>query len=552
MASIPRLVDHNGRPVKRSSLRDDIANQTLMGVRTTWYDTVSSGLTPERLAAILVDVDSNGDHISYLTLAGEMEERDLHYASVLGTRRLAVAELPINIEAISDDAKDVEIADFVRGVMEDEDKVRPMLQEQLDALGKGYSVNEINWDRSGKQWIPKSYTWRDPRFFQFDRITGNVLSMRDDSDLVDGVPLEPFKFLVHTPKIRTGLIIRGGLARLAAVSYMCKGYGIKDWLAFAEVYGMPLRVGRYAAGATEAQKLELLTAVANIGTDAAAIIPENMLIEFIDGARSSQGVGESVFERLSNWLDRQVSKGVLGQTMTTDDGSSQSQATVHNEVRQDIKKHDALQLSSTLRRDLVKPLVDLNFGVQKKYPKLSLVIEIPEDLKVLADAITPFIDRGLRVEASVILDKFGIEEAEDDAEILQPKGKVNQIEPTGLESGDEDEDEDEDEKTEQQELTAKVMLGETLTEDQRGLLALLQNQPDLIDRLVAQEIEGWRYTMTPMLAPIIALAEAAETAADFAKGLDALAGNMDVDALVRSVATATLKTRGLGDTRDKV
>ena len=68
--------------------------------------------------------------------------------------------------------------------------------------------------------------------------------------------------------------------------------------------------------------------------------------------------------RLAEWLDRQTSKAVLGQTMTTDDGSSQAQATVHNEVRHDILKSDARQLANTLNRDLIQPYVDLNFGPQ--------------------------------------------------------------------------------------------------------------------------------------------------------------------------------------------
>ena len=40
----------------------------------------------------------------YLTLAEEMEERDLHYRSVLQTRKLAVAALDIQVERVGENA----------------------------------------------------------------------------------------------------------------------------------------------------------------------------------------------------------------------------------------------------------------------------------------------------------------------------------------------------------------------------------------------------------------------------------------------------------------
>ena len=95
-------------------------------------------------------------------------------------------------------------------------------------------------------------------------------------------PLAPFKFIVHVAKAKAGLPVRGGIARAAGWAYLFKNYVLKDWVTFAEIFGQPLRLGKYSPGATEADKQALLSAVANIGTDAAAIIPESMLIEFVE------------------------------------------------------------------------------------------------------------------------------------------------------------------------------------------------------------------------------------------------------------------------------
>jgi phage gp29-like protein len=58
---------------------------------------------------------------------------------------------------------------------------------------------------------------------------------------------------------------------------------------------------------------------------------------------------------LAEGWDKQVSKAVVGQTMSTDDGSSQAQATIHNEVRVDLLQADAKAESNTLNRYFVRP-----------------------------------------------------------------------------------------------------------------------------------------------------------------------------------------------------
>jgi len=37
--------------------------------------------------------------------------------------------------------------------------------------------------------------------------------------------------------------------RVCAWMYLFKNYAVKDWIGFPEVYGMPLRVGKYEPGA---------------------------------------------------------------------------------------------------------------------------------------------------------------------------------------------------------------------------------------------------------------------------------------------------------------
>lgn len=408
------IVDQFGRPIEYDQLTQEVAAPRLTGVRQVWHPSVASGLTPSRLASLL-QAAIEGDARDYLTLAEEMEERDLHYASVLGTRKLALAGLAIRVEAATDDREDVRRADALREVVEAAE-FGEMATDLTDALGKGFAVAEIIWDRSGATWMPERFEWRDPRFFQFDRETGQELRLQDEADVMNGIALAPYKFVVHRPRLRTGLPIRGGLARLASVAYMCKAWTWKDWMGFADIYGIPMRVGRYGPNASKDDIGVLMAAVANLGSDAGAVIPESMRIDFQQAANVA-GAGD-FFRGLAEWWDKQMSKAIVGQTMSADDGASLAQAKVHNEVRLDLLEADAKAESNTLNRQFVRPFCDLNFAPGRPYPRLVIDVPKPENLELLIKAMAAFVPLGLRVEQSVIRDKFGLPEPAEGAEVL--------------------------------------------------------------------------------------------------------------------------------------
>ncbi len=433
MAITPRLLGPDGQPIVKEALTDEVVTTSLTSIRQPWLVAhVAGSINPLRLAR-LMQAAAEGQAHDYLTLAEEMEEREPHYASVLATRKRAVSGLAPTIEAASDDRQDVKLAEACRALIA-APAFGDLQDDALDALGKGYAAIEIDWETSAKQWQPTAYHWRDPRYFIYPPDNPYELRLYDESDVVNGKPLPPYKFIIHRPRLKSGIPLRGGLARLVATTYMCKAYTVKDWLAFCEVFGMPLRLGRYSQGAKEEHIQLLKAAVANLGSDAAAVLPDTLRIEF-EQVGNVSGAAE-LFRTLAEWLDRQTSKAVLGQTMTTDDGSSQSQANIHNEVRLDILKSDARQLEVTLNRDLMKPFVDLNFGPQASYPRLVLHVEEAEDLKLLADSLEKLVPLGLKVSASVIRDKSGLPDPKDGEALLSaPAGgttAANPIQPLAL------------------------------------------------------------------------------------------------------------------------
>lgn len=425
------LVDQYGQPLRRELLTREVGGPTLAGVRSPIAGYPADGMTPVRLAQIMREADQ-GEPLQYFELAEIIEERDLHYAGVLATRKRSVSQIDINVEAASDDAEDIRRADLVREWLK-RDELADEMFDILDAIGKGVSFTEIIWDSSEGQWWPARLEWRDPRHFTFDRQTLRKPMLRGG---VEGnsvaEPLPAFKFIYAQIKAKSGLPLRSGIARLAAWAWMFKAFTQRDWAIFVQTYGQPVRIGKFHEGATAEDKKTLFRAVANIAGDCAAIIPQSMMIDFVEAKNVSEGA--EVYERRADWLDRQVSKAVVGQTGTSDskqgglgDGGNQ----VHAEVREDIETADCKSISACLNRDLIRPWMDLEFGPSKPYPRLSIGRPKAEDLKQLTDSLGVLVPLGLRVQASEVRDKLGLSDPDEGAELLRHAAPAPARNPDG-------------------------------------------------------------------------------------------------------------------------
>ena len=75
-------------------------------------------------------------------------------------------------------------------------------------------------------------------------------------------PLEPReKWIYHAHHAKSGLATRGGLAYAVATIWLLKSIAVRDWWAFSEVFGLPVRVGKYGPNATEGDIQTLVDAV---------------------------------------------------------------------------------------------------------------------------------------------------------------------------------------------------------------------------------------------------------------------------------------------------
>jgi len=517
-----RQIDLNDRAAQA----EELARPELIGVRAFWDQSIAAGLTPERMSTVLYQA-IRGDHRYFLALAEEMEERDPHYYAVLSMRKRAIARLSAVVEPASESAEDKKIADAVRALTSTPE-FRAMLRDLVDSYGKGFSVVELIWGEKDGLWQP-AYVWRDPKYFTFDFLSRSEVRL-NVMGTIDGERLAAGKWIVHAPKLKSGIPIRGGFARLAAWAWMFKTYTVKDWMAFLDVFGMPIRVGKYHPAATPDDRRKLLQAVSAIAVDAAAIIPETMQIEFIE----SKANADKPFESMGKYMDAQMSKAILGQTMTTDEGGSLAQAKIHNAVRIDILEDDGDQMASIINRHLIEPFVVVNFGADKPRPAVKFPVSEPEDVAALVNALSALVPLGLEISMREARERIGFSEPDKAEKLLGAAAGANPQKPL---------------TPSQLDRAWNRALGSFPCGCQKTALNAegVGEAGDEVETLAETAAEDWEPLVNPVVAQILAAAARSKSYEEFAAALDGLAGKVDVNKLTQSLAIAGLKARGLGD-----
>jgi len=386
-------------------------------VRNPWREWDDLGLTPQRLLTI-VNSARRGDADTLMDLSERLLERDGHLRSVLQTRLRAIDRVPTAVVPVSKDPADQKLADFVQRELVDRAEFRQLRRALTDGIYKGYSVVELVWDTTDTEiWRP-TYKWRWPQFFDWDRETGTELRLLTQRDGVDGEPLEPYKWVCHIPDQKQGLAVRKGLIFPLASLALFKSMDARYWMSLAEVHGMPWRVAKTKPGATEQDRLEALQTLIDLGHDAAVVLPDGVSLELKEALAAT---GSSDFhEKIIRWCNQEISKVVLGQTMTTEDGSSLAQAQVHDQVREDIRDGDLVELDDTITSQLVTAFVRINVDPdldESEIPQLQSASKKSEDASQIAQALRHAYEaRGkspLPVAMWAVLERMGFQAPED-------------------------------------------------------------------------------------------------------------------------------------------
>ncbi|QOF67437.1 DUF935 domain-containing protein [Actinobacillus sp. GY-402] len=417
-----RFLDIYGNPFMFDDDMQTENNSQLGYLRHHYSEHPASGLTPAKAAALLRAAEQ-GDLIGQCELAEDMEEKDAHLQSELGKRRAAILTVDWQITPPANaSAAEQRDAQMLEEILRDAVWLDDCIFDATDAILKGFSCQEIQWEPNlvdGLKLI-RAINWRDPAWFMTPQDDRNQLRLRDGS--ADGLELAKFGWIVHVAKAKTGYLSRIGLVRTLVWAFLYRNYSARDFCrVFLEIYGLPLRLGKYPEGATANEKNTLLRAVMSIGHNAGGIIPRGMEIEFDKAAEGSA----NEFMAMIDWAEKSMSKAILGGTLTTQsDGKTSTNAlgNVHNEVRHELRDADLRRLQATLTRDLVYPLYALNcksFNDARRIPRFEFDTSESEDINSFGEGLSKLVDIGFKIPAQWAHDKMQIPVAAEGEEILR-------------------------------------------------------------------------------------------------------------------------------------
>lgn len=227
------------------------------------------------------------------------------------------------------------------------------------------ALDSIFW---GHSLIEMGAVIRDDKGLHFDRTTliprkhvvpeYGVLLLDPSDDIHQGIPYRSgdyARWLVEVGKpYDLGLLLR------CAPSCISKKNMGAFWDTFGEIFGMPMRIANTSA-TNKADIARIEEVMDNMGAAFWGVFPEDTKISFQE---SSRGDAYNVFDKRLDRCDKEISKIILSQTMTIDNGSSLSQSEVHLKIFDHICASDAKRIGYIINDRLLPLMVSSGFPIR--------------------------------------------------------------------------------------------------------------------------------------------------------------------------------------------
>ncbi len=212
-----------------------------------------------------------------------------------------------------------------------------------------------------------------------------------------------------------------GLYLKAAHQTIPKKNMLAFWDAFGEIFGMPMRIARTTSrDEKEIRRLDKMLREA--GASLSMVAGMDTEIQFVE---SSRGDAFNVYDKRVDRANSEISKLIIGQTMTLDDGSSLSQSQTHLNVFEKYVEADADMLRDVINNQLIPRMVKHGFPVKGLRFDWDYSIDYtPEQQLAIEKVVTDIYE----VPGKYFEEKYGI-----------PCGEPKQnADPFQKEEGDED------------------------------------------------------------------------------------------------------------------
>jgi len=334
---------------------------------------------------------------------------DSHVASCIQSRKAGVLSHEWEISGISNDNS---IKQFLLDIFYFLD-LNKIISDILDAPYIGYRILEIIWRVENGKIIPVDIIGKPSEWFYFDY--NNIPRFRTLENK-DGLILSPRKFLVvqHNPSYNNPY----GEALLSKCFWpvFYKKEEVKFWAIFSEKYGMPYLWGSTGFGGDAETLFESLEGLREDGIIVTEGGKEDINVNILDASKASS---PDIYSNFINFLNSEISKALISQTLTTElqDKGSYAASQTHYQVRQDIIDSDKRLVENSINK-LINWIIDINFGPITEKPIFKLYQEENVDL-TLADRDSKLASTNqIRFTKEYWIRNYGFKE--DEIEVIEP------------------------------------------------------------------------------------------------------------------------------------
>jgi|WetSurMetagenome_2_1015567.scaffolds.fasta_scaffold00003_163 hypothetical protein len=199
-----------------------------------------------------------------------------------------------------------------------------------------------------------------------------------------------------------------GLLLKAAPYAIYKRGNTADWAQFNELFGIPFKKGKYSAQDEESRKT-LEEALDKSGSAPWVVIPRETDVEIVTQATKGNG---DLFNDFRKACNEEILVNILGQTMTTVQGSSRAQSETHKDVEEDVNKADRRFVQRILNTELLPRLEKRGFPVKGgwfTFPDAGESLSMVDQMKIHSSFIK---DLGLEIDADFLYDFYGVPKPE--------------------------------------------------------------------------------------------------------------------------------------------
>lgn len=397
---------------------------------------VGSALTPQVVSSILRAADL-GEMERQADLLDEVLEKDGHLQAVLSKRAGFISGSAWELTAAPGTPKrrGEKLVAACRDLLTNVVGFPAFLEDLLSGTYQGRAVCEAIWVRDGRYQRQECFESVHARRLRYapDDWALRISDVDRESPFSRGFGLAcaevnrlvPGKLVVHLPRVRGGYPTREGLGRTAVwYAGVFKAFTWRDLLAYLEQYGRPMRFGTFGTGkgdlplASDEDVDELLESLDGLSCAMAAAFPDTTKPTLLPPATASLGSSHPEVIRL---CDAEVSKLVLGGTLTTDAGTkgARSLGDTHREEEIVLARRDAASVAETVRRFVLMPFVEINgLGSAREAPLLRFAVDPPEDLNGLATRFKTLAEAKVRVPAKHVRARLAVPEPEGDEECI--------------------------------------------------------------------------------------------------------------------------------------